>query len=1224
MDKNAIKTFATWARVELIDRVSQKAEQYGVTEKNPGDPSDQSVHGRLLTPKEQAQRTELIARVKANGWQQTMEEVAYTWFNRFCALRYMEVNGYLPSHVRVFTDEKGAFKPQLLSEAIHIELKGIDKEKVYQHLDRSENEELYKYLLIMQCNALSDLLPQMFQRIEDFTELLLPDNLLREGSVVEQMVTLIPEDDWKDQVQIIGWLYQYYNAEPKDQVYANLKKNIKISKHDIPAATQLFTPDWIVRYMVENSLGRLWIERKRVLDSSIDEKATADDFGWKYYMEEAEQEPDVQARLATIRESYKDLKPEDIRCIDPCMGSGHILAYMFDVLMQIYQDYGYATRDAVRSILKNNLYGLDIDDRAAQLSYFAVMMKAREYDRRLLSRIDKDGKPDIPQPNVYPIMESNSLDADMIAYFAGGDAKLKKSISALVEELNDAKEYGSILTVSPVNFDALYARFEEVRADVHFYRDAVMNTLLPFVRQAQLLAQVYDVVVTNPPYMGSRNMNADLAAILKEEYPDSKSDLFAAFMERGFAMTKTHGFTCMVTMQSWMFLSSYEKMRLNIINNKTIVNLMHMENMVLGIAFGTAVANMRNTIMSNFIGTYNHITMSDIVDDEPYVFHVPRNRFAKVSQDNFTKIPGAPVAYWVGRGTQRVFQEGVKLEAYANARQGMKTLNNEKFIRNWHEVCRNRIKFDAKDADEAAKSGAKWFPINHGGEYRRHYGNHFEVVNWENDGCEIKKLAIASYGTVTRTVTNIPYFFQEGITWTVISSGSTAFRRFYSGHLFSNSGQSIVPDDKSANLDYLIAMLNSVVSKHLLSVMTPTLGFESGYLKILPILVNEDHLEEVESLSCQCIQQSRIDWDSFETSWDFKHHPMINNQHATTTTQTSQISDNYSTWKSITLARFAQLKANEEALNRIFIDIYGLQDELSPEVEDKDVTVYRIIDEPDEEERKMRYVLSKRDAIITLISYAVGCMFGRYSLDEEGLILAGQPLSDKFVYTNSTGTVGGHAPASEIEDCYIRLQDGSKRKCSFAPDYDNIIPITDEGYFSDDIVTRFAEWVSAAYGEETLEENLHFVADALGGSGTPRDIIRNYFLKDFYNDHKKTYKKRPIYWLFDSGRRNGFKALIYMHRYAPDTIARLRTDYVHELQSRYDTEMASLTTRMETATTAKRTQLNRKLNKITNQAEELRIYEEKIHHLADQMIEIDLDDGVNRNYAIFKDVLAKI
>ncbi len=866
MDKNAIKTFATWARVELIDRVSQKAEQYGVTEKNPGDPSAQSVHGRLLTPKEYAQRTELIARVKANGWQQTMEEVAYTWFNRFCALRYMEVNGYLPSHVRVFTDEKGVFEPQILSEAIHIELKGLDREKVYEYIDRSEDEELYKYLLITQCNALSDLLPQMFQRIEDFTELLLPDNLLREGSVVEQMVTLIPEDDWKDQVQIIGWLYQYYNAEPKDRVYANLKKNIKVSKHDIPAATQLFTPDWIVRYMVENSLGRLWIERKRALDSSTDEKTTADDFGWKYYIEEAEQEPAVQARLATIRESYKDLKPEDIRCIDPCMGSGHILVYMFDVLMQIYQDYGYATRDAVRSILENNLCGLDIDDRAVQLSYFAVMMKAREYDRRLLSRIDKDGKSDIPQPNVYPIMESNSLDADMIAYFAGGDAKLKKSISTLVEELKDAKEYGSILTVSPVNFDALYARFAEVRSDVHFHRNAVLNTLFPFVRQAQLMAQLHDVVVTNPPYMGSGNMNADLATFLKEKYPDSKSDLFAAFIERCGDMTVVGGYTAMITQHSWMFLKSYRKLRQKM-NQRTIINMVHLGarafDEISGEVVQTAAFVTSKPRAVDYLGSYARLIEPTTQDGKEEMFLAGKNRFT-ANQDNFTKIPDAPVAYWASKTQLQAYSLGQKLSDFAEPKQGLKTADNERFLRFWQEI-------NFSDTSISQKNKCKWFPCNKGGNYRKWYGNNEYVVNWENEGREIREFRDEK-GRLRSRPQNLQYMLQEGLTYTNISSSNFGIRYSPEGFIYDAAGSGIFFNDRDI-IPYVLALLISKVVAAITKITSPTMSFEVGQIESIPLIYNPN--DNIDNLAKINIKLAIEDWDSFETSWDFKRHPML-------------------------------------------------------------------------------------------------------------------------------------------------------------------------------------------------------------------------------------------------------------------------------------------------------------------------------------------------------------
>lgn len=1174
MDKNAIKRYATWARVELIARVSQKAEQLGVTRKHPGNPMDQSVHGHLLSAAEQVQRAALIAKVNANGWQHTMEEVAYTWFNRFCALRYMEVNGYLPSHIRVFSDEAGAFAPQILAETIHVPLPGLDMEKVYQFKEKNQTEALYKYLLITQCNALSVLLPQMFQRIEDFTELLMPDNLLREGSVVEQMVTQIPEEDWTDQVQIIGWLYQYYNAEPKDKVFDNLKKNIKISKHDIPAATQLFTPDWIVRYMVENSLGRLWLERERAIHLGIDEKATAEGFGWKYYLEEAEQEPEVAKELASIRAKHKDLKPEDIRCIDPCMGSGHILVYMFDVLMQIYLAYGYSPRDAVRSILTHNLYGLDIDDRAAQLAYFAVMMKARQYDRRLLSRTHDDGRPDIPQPNVFPIMESNGLSAEMVAFFVGGDAGRKAAMDTLMREMKDAKEYGSILTISSIDFNALYTRFDEVVDEVHFQRDAVLNTLLPFVRQAQALARQYDVVVTNPPYMGSSGMGRKLSTFVKTNYPISSSDMSTVFMERTLSMLTSHGNMSMINIPVWMFLSTYGGFRDKLLNDYTIINMVHPGRGIFGSDFGTTAFAASRKYLNNYKATYYRLYDSqgevEGVEEREKAF-LSRKGHSVAVQDNYSNIPGTPIAYWVSDALLEVFRNEELMDTFAPPKQGSTLGINDQFLRFWYETDNRKL-------------CTKWYPCVKGGEFRKWYGNHLYLVDWENNGARVKSTGRA-------TIRNSNWLFKPGIHWSRITISQNSFRILEKGFFFESAAGVCFP--QLLDVYFTLGLLNSSVIKAITSAINPTLTLQSGDVACIPVRVeNKELIEEMVKVN---IDLSKDDWDSFETSWDFKVHPAV--QIALTqahwNADDTTVAECFHHWKQSANERYEKQKANEKELNHIFIEIYGLQDELTPEVEDKDVTVYRIIDEPNEDKRRMRYVLNKKDAIITLISYAVGCILGRYSLDSEGLAYAGGAWDDG-------------------------------KYSSFLPDRDGILPITDSEYFTDDIVTRFVDWVRVAYGQDTLEENLCFVADSLGGSGTSREVIRNYFLKDFYKDHVKTYKKRPIYWLFDSGPQDGFKALIYLHRYAPDTIARIRTDYVHELQSRYRTAMASLSDRIASATTAERVKLNKQLAKITAQAEELRLYEEKIHHLADQMISIDLDDGVKHNYTLFQDVLAKI
>ena len=1178
MNKNAIKKFATEARLELISRVSQRALKYGISDKEVGNPNDDSVGGHLLSSTEKKQRAALIAQIKEKGYEQVMEEVAYTWFNRFSALRFMEVNGYLPSHVRVFTDEENNFKPQIISEAIHLELDGLDMEKVYAYKEANDNDELYKYLLITQCNALNSVLPGMFQKIADYTELLFPDNLLREGSVIQQMIELIPEDDWKDAVQIIGWLYQYYNSEKKDDVFAALKKNVKITKENIPAATQLFTPDWIVRYMVENSLGRLWLEghpdvKEQLLPTEEEQSAYAagnrdpEDTKWHYYLEEAEQEPEVQAQLAEIRKEYATLTPDQLKVIDPCSGSGHILAYMFDVLMKIYESYGYTTREAVASIVENNLYGLDIDDRAAQLAYFAVMMKARQYDRRFFSRGI--------QPHVYAIAESNHVDSFALDYFCNGDAKLKKAMDTIISELHDAKEYGSIITVSQQEWSALYDRFAEITEDINMSRETALRELLPLVQVAEALVQKYDAVVTNPPYMGSSGMNAKLTDFVKKNYPDSKSDLFSCFIEHSNGMIKRNRFNCMVTMQSWMFLSSFEKMREKVLRTKSITNLMHMENMVMGIAFGTAVTVFRNDYVTGYKGTYNQIKLQDIENDKPRVFPVLENRFAQTSTDSFSKIPGSPVAYWVSEKTIASFEKGI-LADVADTKQGFATGDNNRFLKFWQEVDWNTVGLNYSSRELAKESFKKWFPTNKGGSYRKWYGNNIYLANWKNDGSEMRAFS----GSVIR---NPQYYFRQGITWSSLSSGGLSMRFSPTGFIFESKGSMCYLKDV-CNLFYVLALMNTKVVDSMLNILAPTLDYHEGPMSKVPVVIDSNRKKLIDEKAKVCVNICKNDWDSYETSWDFVTHPFITYRSGAGFADIPmnkwqyRIADAYHTWESNATAQFDLLKKNEEELNRIFIDIYGLQDELTPEVEDKDVTV--------------RKADLGRD-IRSFISYAVGCMFGRYSLDVDGLAYAGGEW------------------------------DNSKYS-TFAADKDNIIPISDDEYFEDDIVGRFVKFVEIVYGKDTLDENLKFIADALGGKGQPKDVIRNYFLNDFYSDHCKIYQKRPIYWLFDSGKKNGFKALIYMHRYQPDTIARIRTDYVHEQQARYRTAIADLETRIANASTGERVKLNKQLKTLNDQATEIHEYEEKIHHLADQMISIDLDDGVKVNYAKFQDVLAKI
>ncbi len=1163
MDKNAIKKFAVWARTELIARVSLKGVEYGITEDNIVDAAADSINGKVLTNIEKKQRMACIAEINDKGYKQVMEEVAYTWFNRFSALRFMEVNGYLPSHVRVFTDEENNFKPQIITEAIHLDLDGLDMEKVYELKEAEKTEELYKYLLIVQCNALNKILPGMFQKISDYTELLLPDNLLRDGNVIQQMIELIPEEDWKDAVQIIGWLYQYYNSEKKDDVFAALKKNVKITKENIPAATQLFTPDWIVRYMVENSLGRLWLEghpdaKEQLLPTEEEQSAYVagnrepEDTKWHYYLEEAEQEPEVQVQLTEIRKEYAALTPEQLKVIEPCSGSGHILAYMFDVLMKIYESYGYTTREAVANIVENNLYGLDIDDRAAQLAYFAVMMKARQYDRRFFSRGI--------QPHVYAIVESNHVDKFAVEYFCNGDMKLTAAMDTIISELHDAKEYGSILTVTSQDWSALYDRFAEITEDINMSRETALRELLPLVQVAEALAQKYDVVVTNPPYMGASNMNHKLNDFIKRNYAHYKSDFFSSFVIHCSEMTKKPGYCGFFTPYVWMFIQSYEKMRDYLYTQATIETLIQFEYSafeeatvpVCTFTFQNRHVEKRGCYLRlvDFRGgmeVQRQKTLEAIENHECGFYY-------EQSADKFSKIPGSPVAYWVSKPVYQAF-DNEKIEKYAISDGQTKTGNNDKYLRMLWEVPVSEI-----------GKGKHWILHAKGGPFRRWYGNIDTLIDWSDSAREhYRKDRVARIAPEY-------IWFRNGICWTLISSNKLhGFRLLQDNSTFNLAAPSVFFNDDRM-MFYILGYLNSKFSQEIIALLNPTLNTNISDITSQPLCYGK--LPEQENCVIDLVKNnidiSKNDWDAFETSWDFQHHPLL--------CKVLTIAEAFDQWQVECDDRFNQLKTNEKELNRIFIDIYGLQDELTPEVEDKDVTV--------------RKADLGRD-IRSFISYAVGCMFGRYSLDADGIAYA-----------------GGEWDASKY--------------ASFPADKDNIIPICDDEYFEDDIVGRFVELVKTVYGAGTLDENLKFIADALGGKGQPKDVIRNYFLNDFYADHCKIYQKRPIYWLFDSGKKNGFKALIYMHRYQPDTIARIRTDYVHEQQARYRTAIADLEQRIANASTGERVKLNKKLTALQAQDTEIRTYEEKIHHLADQMISIDLDDGVKKNYVIFQDVLAKI
>lgn len=1137
MDKNAIKKYAVWARRELIEKVSQKALQYGIEDGKELDPRLDSINGVLLTDDEKKQRQALIRKINENGYTQVMEEVAYTWFNRFIALRFMEVNGYLPSHVRVFTDEAGEFKPQIMSEALHLEFDAIDKDRVMEMKQSNEDDALYKYLLIAQCNELNKVLPGLFQRINDYTELLLPDYLLRDGSVLEQMVNKtdgIKEEDWTDQVQIIGWLYQYYNTEPKENVFAELKNKKKVEKSKIPAATQLFTPDWIVKYMVENSLGRFWLNGH---DSDVLKNK------WEFYIEEY-----AQDHTFKDLEYYRSVRPEDIKCIDPCMGSGHILAYMFDILIDIYTDCGYSPREATESILKNNIYGTDVDERAAQLAEFSVMMKARQYDRRVLQKEIR--------PNVFAIKESNTIDKDFIEHF-GNTERSRIAIQCLVRTLEDAKNYGSLITIEQLDFEQLENRLNEIKEENSLYSILGRNTVEPIINTAKMLARKYEVVVTNPPYMNSGSMNESLLSFIKEKYENSKADLYSAFIERCGSMLNSYGFQAMITQHSWMFLSRFEKLR-ELVDKKSIVNMAHLGTRAFDEISGEVVQTttfvLSNNKIDDYLGIYVRL-VSGTSEKEKCDMYLSGNHRYIFNQNDFKNIPGNPVAYWVGDKLMDAFK-GTLLRQIGQTRQGFATGGNDDFLRFWYEADFNRIGFGIKSVQDFLDSDFLYAPCNKGGETRKWYGNNYIVCKFDQ----------YSYNKLLQQGNHLPsreYYFREGLTWSTLGN-MLSMRYSPEGFVFETKG-SMLFTNSDEDLLYVLGVLNSNVAMEALKILCPTIDFHEGPVSNVPIVYSSK--EKVKEIVIENISIAKNDWDSYELSWDFKKHPLVRN--------VSRIGDAYAEWSEECSTRFETLKKNEETINSILSEAYGL--ELDCTVDEKDITLSRV---------------DMESTIKDFISYAVGCMFGRYSLDVEGIICT-SPTLEKSNY------------------------------CSFEADGDNIIPICDDEYFTDDIVARFVKFVSTIYGDECLEENLSFISNALGGDGSSRDTIRNYFLNGFYKDHVKKYQKKPIYWQFDSGKKNGFKCLVYAHRYKSDLLARIRTDYVHEQQSRYRTAVQSLNERINKED-KNAVKLKRQVQRINEQAEELHAYEEQIHHLADMMMSISIDDGITFNYGKFKDVLAKI
>lgn len=1177
MNKTAIRKFAEWAREKLIDDIKYKAGTVGITENGIAEKLPQSTSDTYfydvgtkdytkISGIEIKQRNALVKSIQTKersyksyqeAFENVIEEVAYTWFNRLIAIRFMEVNDYLPSGVRVLSSEnKAKTEPDLVTTPFDTDLEftSYEQDRIIQLKDDNKLDELFRMLFIKQCNKLHDILPELFEKTDDYSELLLTISFTDPEGIIHHLINDIEDVDFRindemytddgkikadGQVEIIGWLYQYYISKKHDEIVNIYKGTVK--KADIPAATQLFTTDWVVRYMVDNSLGRYWIERNP--QSKLAEKL-------EFF---------VTPKNGELQYVDEKISPTDLTFFDPCMGSGHILVYAFDVLMEIYREVGYSDRDAALSIVENNLFGIDIDKRAYQLAYFAVMMKARSYNRRALTKGVSN--------NLAVVEESNSIDK----FACGGltaDSEQNKIGEYLVEAYRDAQEIGTLQTIEKKDYNGFVAYLNNIDSSagqIDLFSTAWLNDTLPqmlqLAKQAEIMSNKYAVVCTNPPYMNK--LEGQLKKFVVDNYKAYSGDLFSVFIYRNFDYCKVDGYSAFMTPFVWMFIKTYEALRTYIIDTKAITTLVQMEYS----AFEEATVPICSFVLKN--GRATEKTLCFRLSDFKGGMEVQKQKVLEAisdkncgylygtEQSEFPKIPGSPVAYWVSEQLRKCFEFGLPLGKLAAPRQGMATTNNNLFLRQWYEVSASNIGFKYKNLEQTKDGRHRWFPYNKGGQFRKWYGNQDYVVNWYKDGKDLKEYTKDAPGG---RMNNMEFYFHPSVTWSKISSGNFSTRFMPQGFIFDVAGCSIFSNEEE-KLKYFLGFTNSCVVKYILSAISPTLNYEVEHIKKLPIVFNKS--EEVKMLIDDLICNSKNDWDSFETSWDFKKHPFVSYA-------TNKVSISFEMWSKECNERFKQLKTNEEELNRIFIDIYGLQDELTPKVEDKDVTV--------------RQADLQRD-IKSLISYAVGCMFGRYSLDEDGLAYA-----------------GGEWDSSKYD--------------TFIPDEDNCIPITDEEYFEDDIVGLFCAWLKKVYGEDTLEENLDFIANALGNKGkTSREVIRNYFLTDFIKDHIKIYQKRPIYWLFDSGKQNGFKALVYMHRWNADTIGNVRVEYLHRIQRVYEKEIIRMQEIIDNSHDNKEiSNATKRKEKLQKQIKETKDYDAKIAHLALSRIDIDLDDGVKINY----------
>lgn len=1190
MDKTAIKNFAIWARNKLIADISYRVGLMGITADGIHAALPQSTgqtefydigtaEPYAITGEAIRQRKHLVERIRQKekdtdyktAYKYIIEEVAYTWFNRLIAVRFMEVNDYLPSHIRVLSSDTGKLEPDLVTTPFDAELEfARDEQQTILDLKNANKlDEVFRMLFIKQCNALNEILPALFEKTNDYTELLLNLSVIDQDGVVCHLVHDIPEEDFDvergGQVEIIGWLYQYYNTEPKNEAFA---KSGKISKEEIPAVTQLFTPDWIVRYMVENSVGRLWIEHLRALDESADEAALAAGFGWKYYLPEAAQEPEVEEKLRELRKERASLTPEQITMIDPCMGSGHILVYGFSVLMQIYENAGYGRRDAAKSILEHNLFGLDIDDRAYQMAYFAVMMKAREYNRRILNGENSC--------RVYSIQESNGItDAalgDMGAILSEENRqKALKEIKALIAEFKDAKEYGSILTIEKRDW-GLLRRFAvpniqtgQLSLDMNG-AEAAAERLQEIINIAEVMAKKYYTAVTNPPYMSPSIVDV-LNVYVKKNYPDSKGDMFAVFMECCMNYLCNYGYEAMITQHSWMSLATFEKLR-GKFSKHSLINMIHLGPRAFDEVSGEMVQSTSFVYQKSYVPALNSrfvrlVEGANGTEKEQLLLESV-NVFS-TSVERFNSIPGAPLSAYIGGDIlPEIYKKGKKISDIGEVRIGMGTGNNDLFLKVWWEVNNLQIDYTIHNCSELMTSSGKYFPYSKGGERKRWYGNH-EFVIWYNE--EGRERISRTSGH--RENGGLERYFHKGMTWSYSTMAAFSTRIMPTGFVFDVNGSSLFMPEEFYN--YTLAFLQSSTARFIIDSIKSAFSIQAGTIRNLPII--GESTPEIEALVEDCISISKFDWDMFETSWDFKKMPLVS--YTTINNANTSVAESIQGVDEIYAQNHDRLIRDEERLNDIFSETYSLNEKVDSAINEEDITLH--------------YSDHKRD-IKALISYAVGCMFGRYSLDVDGLAYA-----------------GGTWNASIYE--------------SFLPDVDNVIPITDEEYLEDDIVSRLCTWLKVVYGESTLEENIDFIAKALGNKGSSsREIIRNYFLNDFFKDHCQTYSvsgsgKRPIYWLFDSGKQNGFKALIYLHRYNADTIGNLRIDYLHRMQRVYESEISRMQDMIDHSTNAREVgQATKRKDKLTKQLKECREYDEKLAHLALSRIELDLDDGVKVNY----------